>query len=91
MKTKIILTETRLEKKEGFKNAYRVVETETKEITEQQHKNITDKDTQKFFRRLGGSERGIFGYTCLGYKVIRLISYSPNRVIKVIREFTFED
>lgn len=89
MKTTIVITETRMEKKPGFKNAYAVVENDTREIGEQQYNNIVSKDTQKFFRRLGGSERATCGYTCMGYKVIRLVSYSPNREVKVIRDFEF--
>ena len=62
---------------------------ETSEIDRKQYENIVDIDTQKFFRRLGGSERMIKNYTCHGYIVVQLTSISPDREIKKVREFSF--
>lgn len=87
----IVMKETRLLKREGFKNAYRVEKEETRELSGEYYKDITSNDTMKWFRRLGGSETAIRDYTCLGYNVVKLVSYSPNREIKIIREFEFKD
>ena len=43
----------------------------------------------KFFRSLGGSESATWAYTEAGYKVVKLVSTSPNKQQKTIREFTF--
>ena len=59
------------------------------EITETQYKNICSDDTLKWFRRLGGSESAERGYTCRGYRVVKLTSTSPNKQSKTIREFKF--
>lgn len=87
MNTSIILTETRQSKKQGFKNAYETLERVTKEITRDQYNKITDEKTIKFFRRLGGSESVTKNYTSLGYIPVKIISTSPDKNEKVIREF----
>ena len=56
-------------------------------ITEKQYNNITNKDTLKYFRSLGGSETAQRCYTCAGYIIFKLISRSPDRNVKVVREF----
>ena len=76
-------------KKQGFKTAYALTDTETREITETEHRTITNEDTCKWFRRLGGSETAQREYTCNGYKVTKLTSCSPDKQIKRVREFTF--
>ena len=86
----ITMVQKTYNKKQGFKNAYALIETETSEINEQTHKNITSEETCKWFRRLGGSETVQREYTCIGYKVTKLISTSPNKEIKRVREFTFK-
>jgi hypothetical protein len=85
------MKEVRMIKKEGFKNAYRVEEESERELSKEHYNNITSNDTMKWFRRLGGNETATRNYTCLGYLVVKLVSYSPNREIKVIREFKFND
>lgn len=90
MATSIILTETRQAKKQGFKNAYETLETVTKEITREQYNKITDEGTIKFFRRLGGYESVTKNYTSLGYIPVKIISTSPDKNEKVIREFEFK-
>ncbi len=87
----IIIKETRYSKKEGFKNVYRVDEESEREISREHYKNVTDKGTMQWFRRLGGSETAIRSYTCIGYVIVKLVSYSPDRRIKVVREFEFKD
>ena len=88
--TKITLTTTRYTKKTGTKNGWKLVDTETETVTEQQHKNATGDDTCKWFRRLGGSETKQMGYTCSGYKCTKLTSTSPDKEDKTIREYTFQ-
>jgi len=64
--------------------------TEVSEITETQYNNITSDDTLKWFRRLGGTETATRGYTERGYNVVKLISTSPDKETRVIREFSFK-
>lgn len=76
--------------KEGTKNSWLLVDSEVSNITELHYKNITDNDTLKGFRRLGGSETKTECYTCKGYRVWRLVSKNPDRTIKIVRTFDFE-
>lgn len=85
--TTIQLTETRYQLKEGTKTAYKQESVKTEEITEKQH--FMYEDSCSFFRRLGGSETVTRGYTCAGYKMTKLVSKSPDRKTKVVREFKF--
>jgi hypothetical protein len=62
--------------------------TEVSEITQEQYNNITSDDTLKWFRRLGGTETATRGYTERGYNVVKLISTSPDKETRVIREFS---
>lgn len=78
----IQLTETRIE------NGTKTVENKT--IDFKQYNNIVDPNTLKWFRRLGGSETARRNYTNQGYLVTKLISTSPDKSIKVIREFNFD-
>ena len=89
MENKIVLTETRLIKNPNTKTTYRVESKEVKEVTERQHYLTTNDDTVKWFRRLGGSESVQRGYTKQGYKVTKLVSTSPDKQNKVIREYKF--
>lgn len=76
--------------KAGTKNSWEFVEAEESLITESQYLNITNNDTLKYFRRLGGSESKTECYTCKGYRVSRLVSKNPNRDVKIVRTFDFE-
>ena len=87
--TRIELTEVRMEKNPNTKTTFDVVDESNRVITEQNYKNIVSDDTIKFFRRLGGSESVTRGYTRVGYLVVRLVSTSPDRQSKTIREFDF--
>ena len=49
--------------------------------------NMTNKETLKFFRRLGGSETAQKSYTSKGYIITRLLSKSPDRKTSVERLF----
>ena len=70
----ITMTKTHLEKNPKTKTSYIEVKKEVEELTPKQYKNITDDDTIKFFRRLGGSEYIKRGYTAQGYLITKLIS-----------------
>lgn len=87
----ITMVKNTFKKKTGYKNAYQLTETETKVIDNKQHNLLTNIDTCKWFRRLGGSESVSRSYTCNGYFVTKLISTSPDKEIKKVRVFTFKD
>ena len=89
MQTRIIMRETRQELKPGCTTAYQTTASKTRRIGWDTYDNITSEGTQRWFRRLGGSETATKGYTCLGYKVIGLVSKSPDKDQRVSRTFTF--
>lgn len=84
---KITLTEIRFEKKQGTKTVWVETEREQREITEKQYKNIIE--AAPFFRRLGGSEYLERGYTECGYRVVRMLSTSPDKECRTERLFNF--
>ncbi len=65
------------------------IKTETEQLTETQYNNTVSDDTQRFFRRLGGSETAEKSYTCAGYNITRLTSCNPDRTEKHVRDFQF--
>ena len=85
----IEMLKIKLVKNPNTKTTYLEESRGVEEITETQYKNICSDDTLKWFRRLGGSESAERGYTCRGYKVVKLTSTSPNKQSKTIREFKF--
>ena len=60
-------------------------ETEITTIDQEEYDNIFSKETQDFFRRLGGYERASKSYTTAGYIVTSLISISPDKTTKIVR------
>lgn len=54
---------------------------------EDKHRKITENDTLRWFRRLGGSEYAERSYTPVGYIVTRLVSTNPDRTVRVVRKF----
>lgn len=88
MNTTITLTETRYVKNPDTKTTYVEVEKKVKEVTEREHYLYFN--SVKWFRRLGGSESITRSYTCHGYVGTKLISTSPDKQTKVIREFNFK-
>ena len=88
--TKIIQKTTRFEKNPNTKTTYIQVSKESKEVTSQEHENATSKEAMRWFKRLGGSESRIMGYTCGGYKCIKSVSVSPDRENKTVREYEFK-
>ena len=60
---------------------------ETKRIDGEYFENKTSRETQRFFRRLGGSEYAVYGYQRCGYIVYRLTSCNPGRTIRKVHTF----
>lgn len=86
---KIILTQKEYSKNPNTKTTYILKGEEVQEVTQKQHDLITNEETQKYFRRLRGTETAIYGYTCNGYKVTKLTSTNPDKTIKIVRTFKF--
>ena len=78
---------TRYELKEGTKTVWVETESDTQDITEQQYKNCVK--ASPFFRRIGGSETVTKNYTKAGFLVVRIVSKSPDRKNKTVRDFDF--
>ena len=60
-------------------------ETEISTIDQETYNNIFSKETQRFFRRLGGYEKATKTYTRAGHIVTNLVSISPDRSTKIVR------
>lgn len=86
----IELTETKQVKNPNTKTTYLNESIKVSTITDKQYYLITNDGTVKWFRRLGGSESLQRTYTCAGYKVYKIISTSPDKQDKTIREFKFK-
>ena len=54
-------------------------------IDQETYNNIFSKETQRFFRSLGGYERATKSYTVAGYIVTSLTSISPDETTKIVR------
>ena len=85
----ITMVKTRLEKNPSTKTTFNLLDEVTEVIPRERYEFITKDDTLKWFRSLGGSETAERSYTCRGYNITRLTSTSPDKQIKVIREFKF--
>ena len=80
------LTTKTYEKTESSKNwRSKASEVEVTTIDQETYDNIFSKETQRFFRKLGGYERATKSYTSAGYIVTSLISISPDRATKIVR------
>lgn len=66
-------------------NKYFTIGDYEKAITEEIYNNMTSKDTIKFFRHLGGTEK----VTRKNGKVTKIISTSPSGELRTIRTFKF--
>jgi hypothetical protein len=84
MKTQITLT-----KENYFKDGkkWTLSETETELIDLKTVERIAD--SVKFFRRLGGTETLVKGYTCAGYNPVKLTSTNPDKTARTIRTFNY--
>lgn len=80
------LTTKKFERTESGKNwKSNPTETEITTIDQKTYNNIFSKETQAFFRNLGGYERTSKSYTAAGYIVTRLTSVSPDKTTKIVR------
>ena len=86
---KIIETKTNYQKKVGTKTVWEIDRETKREITEEEHDLTTKEETVKAFRRAGSREILTYGYTSWGYKVVKLVSISPCKESKTIREYKF--
>jgi hypothetical protein len=80
------LTTARFELKYGTKNSWKFIDMDVTEIEREEYDNIVH--ASPFFRRLGGSETIVKGYTCAGYLPVRITSKSPDRTLKTVRTFS---
>ena len=84
--TKIICTQ--IEQKLDYNtNEYLTIEKVIKTIDEERYNNMTSKETIKYFRGLGGTEK----VTRKGGRVTRLVSTSPSGELRTIRTFEFSE
>jgi hypothetical protein len=81
------VTTTKQELKEGTKTVFTTLEWQTREFDSEYYDNCVD--AAPFFRRLGGSETLTRCYTSQGYKVYRMVSKSPCKTMRTIREFNW--
>lgn len=85
MSTQIITLTTETYYKNG--KAWELGGTETEIVDLKTVERIAD--SVRFFRRLGGTERIERGYTCAGYKPVKLTSTSPNKIGRTVRKFNY--
>ena len=76
-------TYERTESGKNWKSKASKVEITT--IDQETYNNIFSKETQRFFRRLGGYEKATKTYTRAGHIVTSLTSISPDRTTKIVR------
>jgi aspartyl aminopeptidase len=79
------LTKTSYIKKEGTKTVWIETGKTTEEISENHYNNFIN--AAPSFRRMGGSETLQRTYTKNGYKVVKLISTSPDKMTKHVYTF----
>ena len=84
--TKIICTQE-YQQFDYSTNKYVTIDKVTKTIDEEKYNNMTSKETIKFFRGLGGTEK----VTRKGGRVTRLVSTSPSGELRTIRTFEFSE
>ena len=86
------ITETKTEyiKNPNTKTTYIEMNKEVNEIFDKEHYLTTNDNTIKYFRRLGGKETVTRDYTCAGFKVVKLVSASPDKESKIVREYKFK-
>ena len=84
--TKIICTQTE-QQFDYDTNKYVTINKVTKTIDEEKYNNMTSKETIKFFKGLGGTEKA----TRKGGRVTKLVSTSPSGEMRIIRTFEFSE
>ena len=83
---KIICTQTE-QQFDYDTNKYVTIDKVIKTINEERYNNMTSKETIKYFRNLGGTEKA----TRKGGRVTRLVSTSPSGDLRTIRTFEFSE
>ena len=84
--TKIICTQ--IEQQFDYStNKYVTIDKIIKTIDEERYNNMTSKETLKYFRSLGGTEKA----TRKGRRVTKLVSTSPSGDLRTIRTFEFSE
>ena len=68
-------------------NSYVTINKVIKTITEEVYDNMTSKETIKFFRGLGGTEK----VTRKQGRVTKLVSTSPSGDLRTVRTFEFSE
>ena len=84
--TKIICTQE-YQQFDYSTNKYVTIDKVTKTIDEERYNNMTSKETLKYFRNLGGTEK----VTRKGGRVTKLVSSSPSGELRTIRTFEFSE
>ena len=84
--TKIICTQEH-QQLDYNTNKYVTIDKVTKTIDEERYNNMTSKETIKYCRSLGGTEKAIRK----GGRVTRLVSTSPSGELRTIRSFKFSE
>ena len=84
--TKIICTQEQ-QQFDYNTNKYVNIDKVIKTINEERYNNMTSKETIKYFRSLGGTEK----VTRKGGRDTRLVSTSPSGELRKIRIFTFSE
>ena len=84
--TKIICTQVH-QQFDYSTNKYVTIDKVIKTINDERYNNMTSKETIKYFRNLGGTEKA----TRKGGRVTRLVSTSPSGELRTIRTFEFSE
>ena len=84
--TKIICTQTE-QQFDYNTNRYVTLNKVIKTVNKEVYNNMTSKETIKFFRDLGGTEK----VTRKGGRVTKLVSTSPSGELRTIRTFEFSE
>lgn len=89
--SKYTITETRTNyyKKPGTKGVWVEASSERTEVSEQHCSRIDE--SCGYFRRLGGTETVTRNYTSRGYRIVKLVSTSPDKSIRIIREYEIKE
>lgn len=89
--SKYIITETRTNyyKKPGTKGVWVESGSKRTEVDEQYCSRIDE--SCKYFRRAGGTETVTRGYTSRGYRIVKLVSTSPDKSIRIVREYSIKE
>ena len=84
--TKIICTQ-KSQQYDYNTNRYVTLNKVIKTIDEERYNNMTSKETIRYFRNLGGTEKA----ARKGGRVTRLVSTSPSGELRTIRTFEFSE